>query len=136
VEDLADAREVRLVGTAHRPKVRTQRPIDASNRGARRGAVGSGSGSSATIVRIGNAALQKSGAPISTHEHALAATASGALLAVSLIGARFPRLVAWPLSAAGGLVGGLGVVRAARSALSNRAPQSHPDHPEWDRPTA
>ncbi len=129
-EDLADAREVRLVGTAGRPKVRTERPIDATNRGARRGAVGSGSGSSATIVRVGSAALQKSGAPLSTHEHALAAAASGALLAVSLLGARFPRLVAWPLTAAGGLLGGLGIVRAARSALTSRAPRRDPDHPE------
>jgi len=129
-EDLADAREVRLIGTADRPKVRTERQIDATNRGARRGAVGSGLGSSATIVRVGSAALQKSGAPLSTHEHALAATASGALLAVSLLGARFPRLVAWPLTAAGGLFGGLGVVRAARSALSNRAPRHGLRHPE------
>jgi cardiolipin synthase A/B len=129
-EDLADAREVRLVGTAGRPKVRTERPIDATNRGARRGAVGSGSGSSATIVRVGNAALQQSGAPLSTHEHALAAAASGALLTVSLLGARFPRLVAWPLTAAGGLLGGLGIVRATRSALSSRAPRRDPGHSE------
>jgi cardiolipin synthase A/B len=129
-EDLADAREVRLVGTAHRPKVHTQRPIDATNRGARRGAVGSGSGSSATIVRVGSAVLQKSGAPLSTHEYALAATASGALLAVSLLGARFPRLVAWPLTTAGGLFGGLGVLRAVRSALSDRTPRCASNHPE------
>ena len=89
-----------------------------------------GEGSSATIVRVGSAALQKSGAPHSTYEHALAATASGALLAVSLLGARFPRLVAWPLTAAGGLFGGLGVVRAVRSALSSRAPRRDPDYPE------
>ena len=129
-EDLADARAVRLVGTAGRPKVRTERPIDATNRGARRGAVGSGSGSSATIVRVGNAALQQSGAPLSTHEQALAATASGALLAVSLLGARFPRFVAWPMSAAGGLLGGLGLLRAARSVLSDRKPRRDPDHLE------
>jgi cardiolipin synthase len=63
-EDLADAREVRLVGS-HR-KVRPDHRIDTTNRGARRGVVGSGSGSSATIVRVGSAALQKSGAPLRT----------------------------------------------------------------------
>jgi hypothetical protein len=76
--------------------------------------VGSGSGSSATIVRVGSAALQKSGAPLRTHEHALAAATSGALLGVSLLGLRFPRILAWPLALVGTLFGALGVVRAAR----------------------
>ena len=113
-EDLADAREVRLVGTDSRREVRPDRRIDTSNRGARRGVVGSGSGSSATIVRVGSAAIQKSGAPLRTHEHALAAAASGALLGFSLLGLRFPRLLAWPLALVGTLFGALGVVRAAR----------------------
>jgi hypothetical protein len=80
---------------------------------------------------VGSTALQQSGAPIRTREHALATAASAALLGSSLLAARFPRLVAWPLAAAGGLLGGIGVLRAARSALSNggtRGPD--PDHPE------
>jgi cardiolipin synthase A/B len=113
-EDLADAREVRLVGTDSRREVRPDRRIDNSNRGARRGVVGSGSGSSATIARVGSAAIQKSGAPLRTHEHALAAATSGALLGFSLLGLRFPRLLAWPLALVGTLFGALGVVRAAR----------------------
>ena len=117
-EDLADAREVRLVGS--RRGVRADRRIDTTNRGARRGVVGSGSGSSATIVRVGSAALQKSGAPLRTHEHALAAATSATLLGVSLLGLRFPRLLAWPLALIGALFGGLGVVRAARSARIDR----------------
>ena len=112
-EDLADAREVRLVGS--RGRVRPDRRIDTSNRGARRGVVGSGSGSSATLARVGTAALQKSGAPLRTHEHALAAAVSGGLLGISLLGLRFPRLLAWPLALAGALFGGLGVVRTLRS---------------------
>ena len=119
-EDLADAREVGLVGTASRREVRADRRIDTTNRGARRGVVGSGSGSSATIVRVGCAALQKSGAPLRTHEHALAAATSATLLGVSLLGLRFPRLLAWPLALIGALFGGLGVVRAARSARLDR----------------
>src|SRR5215217_3833080 len=119
-EDLAAAREVRLVRTGRRRAARPERPVDTANRGARRGAVGSGSGSGATVVRVGSIALQKSGAPLDTHEHALAAAASGALLGASLLGARFPRLVAWPLAALGGLLGGLGVLRAIQSTLSNR----------------
>jgi hypothetical protein len=35
-----------------------------------------------------------------------------------LLGARFPRLVAWPLVAVGAFLGGLGVLRAAQSTLS------------------
>jgi hypothetical protein len=50
------------------------------------------------------------------HEHALAAATSATLLGVSLLGLRFPRLLAWPLAAVGALFGGLGVVRATRSA--------------------
>jgi hypothetical protein len=47
-----------------------------------------------------------------------------------LVGARFPRLVAWPLVAVGAFLGGLGVVRAARSTLSDRVPGSNPDRPK------
>jgi len=132
-EDLAGAREVRLVRTGRDRKVQPERPIDTANSRARRGAVGSGTGSAATLTRVGSAALQKSGAPLRTHEHALAAAASGALLGSSLLTARFPRLVAWPLAATGSLVGGIGVLRAARSALSGGMPKpSALEHPESD----
>src|SRR5215213_1136545 len=119
-EDLAAAREVRLVRTGRRRAARPERPVDTANRGVRSGVAGSGTGSGATLSRVGSTLLQKSGAPLQTHEHALAAATSGALLGVSIIGARFPRLVAWPLMAIGAFFGGLGVVRAVRSALSDR----------------
>jgi hypothetical protein len=66
---------------------------------------------------VGSVALHNSSAPINTYERNLAAGASVALLGTSLLAARFPRLVAWPLAATGGLLGGIGVLRAARSAL-------------------
>jgi cardiolipin synthase len=69
---------------------------------------------------VGTTLFQKGAAPLQTHEHAIAAAASGALLGASLIGARFPRLVAWPLVTVGAFLGGLGVVRAARSTFSER----------------
>jgi hypothetical protein len=53
-------------------------------------------------------------APLQTHEHAIAMAASGALLGGSLVGARFPRLIAWPLTAVGALFGGLGLLRHSR----------------------
>jgi cardiolipin synthase len=121
-EDLFNAREVRLAGTAAHPRVRPERPIVTSDRDARRGVVGSGSGGTATVLRVGSTALQKSGYPLATHEKALAAAASGALLGASALILRFPRLLAWPLAATGALYGGLGVLRAARSVLSDRKP--------------
>ena len=113
-QDLDNAREVRLVRTARGSEVRTERSIPNSDRRARRGPVGSGSGAAATLTRVGSAALQKGGAPLRTQEHAIAVTASGALLGASLLGARFPRLVAWPLTAVGGAIGGIGLLRAAQ----------------------
>jgi cardiolipin synthase len=129
-EDLANAREVRLVSSARGTKAEPDRPIDDSNRGARRGVVGSGSGSSATIVRVGSTVLQKSGAPLRTHEHALAAATSASLLGISLLGLRYPRLHAWPLALVGTLFGGLGVVRAVRSAISGGEALRKPDNTE------
>jgi cardiolipin synthase A/B len=126
-EDLANAREVHLIKTGRNQKVRPEGSVDTTNRGVRSGVVGSGSGSASTLTGVGSAVLQKGGAPLSTHEHALAAAASGTLVGMSLLGARFPRLVAWPLVAVGGLLGGLGVVRAVRSTFSRSGPLRDPD---------
>jgi cardiolipin synthase len=121
-EDLAHAREVRLSQAGQYPRVRPERPIEAADHRARRGVVGSGSGASATIARVGSVALQESSVPINTYEHAVAMATSAALLGSSVLAARFPRFVAWPLAAAGGLLGGVGVLRAARSAFSSNVP--------------
>jgi cardiolipin synthase len=130
-EDLIHAREVRLFQTGRQPKVRPDQPIESADRRARRGVVGSGSGGTATLARVGSTALQNSAAPIRADERTLAAAASAALLGSSLLAARFPRLVAWPLAATGGLLGGIGVLRAARSALlGDMSNPLDPDPPE------
>ncbi|HET7272415.1 MAG TPA: phospholipase D-like domain-containing protein, partial [Rubrobacter sp.] len=129
-EDLSNAREVHLVKAGGREKVRPEHPMDTSDRGARRGVVGSGTGSAGTLARVGMVTLQKSGSPLNTHENALAAAVSGALLGVSALTLRFPRLVAWPLAACGGLFGGIGVLRAIRSALSDHTPREDADRRE------
>ena len=116
-EDLDNAREVRLVRTDRGQEVRASRPIGTADRGARRGPVGGGSGSAATATRVGSAALRQD-SPLRTHERTLAAAAGGALLGASVLSARFPRLVAWPLAAAGGVAGGLSLLRAARQGSS------------------
>ena len=94
--------------------------MDTTDSGARAGVVGSGTGSGATLSRVGTTVFQKGTAPLQTHEHVMAAAASGALLGASLLGARFPRLIAWPLAAVGAFLGGLGVLRAIQSMLSDR----------------
>ena len=117
-EDLDNAREIRLVRTARGSEVRARRPRGRVDRRARRGPVGSGSGAAATVTRVGSAALQQGGAPLRTYEHAVAVTASGVLVGASLLGTRVPRLVAWPLTTVGGVIGGLGLLRAARRKTS------------------
>jgi cardiolipin synthase A/B len=129
-DDISNSREVRLEGSGQHRRVRPDRQVDTSDSGARAGVVGGGSGAGATFSRVGTTLVQKGSAPRQTHEHALAAAASGVLLGASLVGARFPRLVAWPLVAVGAFLGGLGVVRAARSTLSDRVPGSNPDRPK------
>ena len=119
-DDISKSREVRLESSGRGPRVRPDHPIDTTDSRARAGVVGGGTGSGATISRVVPTLVQKGTAPLKTHEHAMAAAASGALLGASLVGARFPRLVAWPLTALGAFLGGLGVLRAIRSTLSNR----------------
>ena len=121
-DDISHSREVRLEGS----RVRPDRDVDTSDSGARAGMVGSGTGSGATVSRVVPTLFQKGATPLQTHEHAIAAAASGALLGASLLGARFPRLIAWPLVAAGAFLGGLGVLRAAQSTLSDREQDSSP----------
>jgi cardiolipin synthase A/B len=127
VNDMSNSREVRLEGSGRRPRVRPERRVDTNDSEARAGVVGSGAGSGATVSRVGTTLLQKTGAPLQTHEHVLAAASSGALFGVSLLGARFPRLVAWPLAATGAFFGGLGLLRAVRSAVSDRVAASDSD---------
>jgi cardiolipin synthase len=119
-DDISKSREVRLEGSGQRQRVRPDRRVDTTDSGARAGVVGSGTGSGATLSRVGTTVFQKGAAPLQTHEHAIAAAASGALLGASLLGARFPRLIAWPLVTVGAFLGGLGVLRAIQSTLSNR----------------
>jgi cardiolipin synthase len=119
-DDVSKSREVRLEESGRGPRVRPERPVDTTDSRARAGVVGSGTGSGATISRVVPTIVQKGAAPLQTHEHAIAAAASGALLGASLLGARFPRLVAWPLTAVGAFLGGLGLLRAIRSTLSDR----------------
>jgi cardiolipin synthase len=119
-DDVSKSREVRLESSGRGPRVRPEQPVDTRDSRARSGVVGSGTGSGAALSRVGTTVFQKGVAPLETHEHVIAFAASGALLGGSLLGARFPRLVAWPLTAVGAFLGGLGVLRAIQARLSDR----------------
>ena len=121
-EDLANAREISLVGTARRPRAQTERRISCAERRDQRETPGSGGRAVATGSRVGNAALMASGTPLRTHERTLGMALAAGVLGVSVLGARHPRLLAWPLAVAGGLAGGLGLLRTARQERSERVP--------------
>lgn len=125
-EDLKDAREILLRGTARRPRAQPERPISRAERRVQRETPGSGSRAAATVSRVGNAALTAGSAPLYTHENAIGAALAAGVLSVSALGTRYPRLLAWPLAAAGGLAGTLGLVHAAQRAWSTRTAKDAP----------
>jgi cardiolipin synthase len=116
--DLANGREIRLAGSPRRRKARPERPLRPAERAARRRTHGRmperRSAAVATLSRVGQMALQDSDEALSKNERAVTGTISGLLLAISLLGARFPRLLAWPLAAVGSLLGWTGLRRAVR----------------------
>ena len=69
-----------------------------------------------TVSRVGSAALQNSREGLQRHERSVAAVAASILLAIGVVGARFPRALAWPLAALLGLVGATGLLHAVRPA--------------------
>ena len=124
-EDLADSREVRLGGTARRPRAEPERRIAPAKRrlplgsgGSRSG--GSGSRAVATAARAGATAFRESGEDLQRYERTVGVTISAGLLGTALLGARFPRLLAWPLAAAAGLVGASGLLRTLRRPVGSK----------------
>lgn len=126
-EDLADAREILLRRTsglirrARLPRAQPRRPISPAERQIQRETPGSGPRAVATASRVGNAVLTASGDPLRTNESAIGATLAAGALVASILGARHPRLLAWPLAAVGGLAGTLGLAYTAQRAWSERA---------------
>jgi cardiolipin synthase len=124
-EDLADSREVRLGGTARRPRPEPERRIAPAKRrlplgsgGGRSG--GSGSRAVATAARAGATAFRESSEDLQRYERTVGVTISAGLLGTALLGARFPRLLAWPLAAAAGLVGASGLLRTLRRPVGSK----------------
>lgn len=110
-EDLSNAREIRLSG-ARRLRPRPVRPESRAERQARRHRSAGSDRAGVTAARFG-AAIQVAGSEtLQRHDRTIGAAIGAALLAVALVVARFPRLLAWPFAALGGLLGGVGLVRA------------------------
>jgi cardiolipin synthase len=116
--DLADAREIRLARRGQRQHAQPERPLRPAEREAHHDTRGRmserRSAAVATLSRVGQFAFQESDEALSKHERAVTGTISALLLAISLLGARFPRLLAWPLAAVGALLGWAGIQRVVR----------------------
>ena len=119
-DDLADSREMMLGGTPQRRKAEPTRDLDRpgtrSGWPVPAGSMGSGSRAMVTAARAGAAAFGGSADELRRNERAASVAISGALLGTAILGARFPRVLAWPVAAVGGLLGGSGLLRLSRRA--------------------
>ncbi|ABG03649.1 Phospholipase D/Transphosphatidylase [Rubrobacter xylanophilus DSM 9941] len=111
-EDFSNAREI-LLHRGRRP--RPQRPMSRSERRDRRRTMRRvRRGSGGTASRIGEEALHSATFSPASYERRVKGALSAGLLALSVLGARHPRLISWPLAAAGAAAGVLGLLRALR----------------------
>lgn len=117
-DDLANAREINLGGKGRRYKARPERPLGRKDP-LGRGSPGSGPRALSRATQVGATAIRVDGA-LGEHERAVGAAVGAGVLGASLLCARFPRLFAWPLATAGGLLGASALVRATRPAKANR----------------
>ena len=113
-DDISKSREVRLEGSGQRQRVRPERPVDTSDSRARAGVVGSGTGSGRPYRGLAPPSSRRALPRKRTSTSWLPRRAGPCW--GSLLGARFPRLIAWPLDGGGRLSRGLGVLRAIQAA--------------------
>ncbi len=130
LQDLADAREIRLGGPRRHTRAIPVRPETRAERRARKEVQHGSASSSARVGRI-SAALGAAGSSTLEHQERLVGAAiGGTLLVTSLITARFPRLIAWPLATIGLAAGGTTLVRALRAPVpSPHVPPRRPSQP-------
>ncbi len=145
-EDLSHAREIRLGGPARRRRPQPTRPESRAERYARTHNPRRSSHARAAVARVGTA-LQVAGSDtLQQHERAVGAGIGAFFVIFSLLSARFPRALAWPLAALGALFGGVSLIRAARPSapappvanrrlpiFSRRARLRKPATPVWRR---
>jgi cardiolipin synthase len=118
LEDLADAREIRLGGLRRYARPLPVRPETRLEQRARKEAQHGNASSSAWFGRFSAALGAAGSSPLEHQERLVGAAIGGTLVGASLLTARFPRLLAWPLAAIGTAAGGTTLVRALRPPLS------------------
>ena len=129
-DDLAQAHEV-VLGGAKRPRERPARHR------ARDLARGGGPQVASTVASVGGAALQAAaGDALGRREREVGAAIGAAVLGASLLAARFPRAVAWPLAALGATIGATTLRRAARANRADQAPPAPCEHRAADADAA
>lgn len=127
--DLADAREVRLEsrGPDRRPRARPERPLSEGERTDQRNSRALAEPRAlSTASRLGQAALQNTRESLKYHERAVVGTISAGLFAAGALSARFPKALAWPLSALLVITGVGGLLHAARP-TPEREPETDDD---------
>ncbi len=112
-EDLAHSREIRLGGSPRRMRPRPDRPESRAERYDRTHRPFVRSLLWAAIARVRAAFGAATTDTLQQHERTVGAAIGATLLSLSVLSARFPRLLAWPLAAIGGLFGAVSLVRAA-----------------------
>ncbi|HSK99190.1 MAG TPA: phospholipase D-like domain-containing protein [Rubrobacteraceae bacterium] len=127
-EDLDDAREVILEsrGPGRNPRPRPESPATRPEQRAQRRPREAAPRALAAATRLGRTAFEMTSSEgLRRHERSVVAAVAGAALAAGLAGARFPKVLAWPLSALLSLLGATGLLHAARPAEERR-----PESPE------
>ncbi len=84
----------------------------------------------AAVGRVSAVIGAAGGVTVEQHERTVGAAIGAGLLGSSLLVARFPRLLAWPIAAAGALFGGANLARAVRPQAAQSPP---PAAPRWQR---
>lgn len=118
-EDLSHAREIKLRPTRKRGGMEFgEQPRPEQVRSSGRAYVERNlrmkPPTSATVARVGAAVQAARGEDLDQYERTLSAAIGTGLLGLSVLAARFPRLLAWPLAALGALLGGGTLVRMLR----------------------
>ena len=119
VDDLSHSREIKLRPTRRHGPVqfgeqpRPERERSFEERHAKRG-IQVKPPTSATVARVGAVVQAARGDDLDQYERTLSGAIGTGLLVVSLLVARFPRLLAWPLAAIGAFMGGSTLLRMLR----------------------
>ncbi|AHY46244.1 Phosphatidylserine/phosphatidylglycerophosphate/cardiolipin synthase-related enzyme [Rubrobacter radiotolerans] len=116
-DDLEDAREVILEprGPGRNPRPRPESPATRAEQRVQRRPREAAPRALATATRLGRSAFEMTTREgLRRHERSVVAAASGAAFVAGLAGARFPKALAWPLSAFLGLLGLTGLLHAVR----------------------